>query len=247
MPNWNLIATPAGPDTALRVECRSEPGIRFEPVESVLARLRGKSLSHETSLCTEHDRILAGLGYRDYENYRARALWKRIRQRVLERDKHTCLKCNGKAEVVHHRSYSLVVLKGDDDEQLVSLCHGCHEVVEFDSTGARRNDTDKELELWSKCSITGYPAIKVDLRLKRPADPVGWKRMNWWQRTGWRAEYQYVLIKRKWPDNPCQAHCRAIFMAIQARTAESHWLDIPISSSRQPIRKGSQHEHSTIA
>lgn len=27
MPNWNLIATPAGPDTALRIECRSEPGM----------------------------------------------------------------------------------------------------------------------------------------------------------------------------------------------------------------------------
>lgn len=27
MPNWNLIATPAGSDTALRIECRREPGL----------------------------------------------------------------------------------------------------------------------------------------------------------------------------------------------------------------------------
>jgi len=182
--------------------------------------------------CQEWLAVRAGtlrrLGYKDYDNYRSRALWKRIRERILERDDRTCRRCKGEATVVHHRSYSEVVLKGEDDEQLVSLCEGCHEVVEFDDSGVRRSDTEKESILAQPCGRYDYPAIKVDLRLKSTAYPALWPRMNWWQRRGWFAAYQYVRVGRKWPNQvDILARYRATADAINNRGPTTRWQDVP--------------------
>jgi hypothetical protein len=40
--------------------------------------------------------ILSRLGYPSYENYRSRVLWKRIRERIRERDQNTCRRCDEK-------------------------------------------------------------------------------------------------------------------------------------------------------
>jgi len=189
---------------------------------------------------------LASLGYKSYENYLSRVLWKRIRKRVLERDRFTCKRCNGRAAIVHHRSYTLEVLKGENDEQLVSLCEGCHHVIEYDDDGQRRIDREKEAVLYKPCSRVDYPPIKVDLRLKYTSLPNAWNRMNWWQRTGWSAEHEYVRVDRKWPDNPnltaLMDRYKLVYESIRARTAETDWRAIasPVSQSEPSVDEAPQ-------
>lgn len=63
----------------------------------------------------------------EYQKYCASDEWKVIRDRVLERDSHTCQDCGKRAITVHHLSYRPEVMAGEDDSQLVSLCVPCHE------------------------------------------------------------------------------------------------------------------------
>ncbi|SAL06722.1 hypothetical protein AWB78_08211 [Caballeronia calidae] len=191
-----------------------------ESLEEVMARL-GASGPVESPL--------EKLGYSSYANYLSRALWKKIKKRVLVRDDHTCQRCFGSASVVHHRSYSEAVLKGEDDSQLASLCEGCHHVIEFDDDGSRRTDREKDEVLATKCLRVDFPAVKVDLRRKWPVLPTRWKRMNWWQRTGWISEHEYQRIGRTWPEGEFshdQNKLRSVLLAIRARTAESTWRDV---------------------
>lgn len=174
----------------------------------------------------ERDLLLSELGYSSYENYRSSALWKRIRSRVLDRDDHTCLRCFGQAEVVHHRTYSRAVLVGDDDEALVSLCDGCHHVVEFDDSGVRREHEDREIVLAMPSMQIDYPPVRVDLRLRNVNHPLEWDRMNWWQRTGWSHAYEHQRITRKWPDLPFLPMYAAIVDAITHRTHATTWRDV---------------------
>jgi 2-polyprenyl-6-methoxyphenol hydroxylase-like FAD-dependent oxidoreductase len=39
------------------------------------------------------------------QSYLQSALWRKIRRRVLKRDRNTCVRCGCKATQVHHRSY----------------------------------------------------------------------------------------------------------------------------------------------
>lgn len=79
----------------------------------------------------------------DYQLYLESALWKTIRQRVLDRDGNTCKRCGKGAQVVHHKSYDREVLDGFRDEALVSLCKRCHEEIEFtfDKNGGRAKNS----------------------------------------------------------------------------------------------------------
>lgn len=175
---------------------------------------------------------LTSLGYKSYENYLSRSLWKTIKKRVLARDRLTCKRCNGRAAIVHHRSYTLEVFKGEDDEQLVSVCEGCHHVIEFDDEGQRRISREKEAVLYQPCSRVDYPPIKVDLRLKSTPFPDDWERMNWWQRNGWHAEYQFVRVSRKWPNSTKLIdHYKQVFESIRDRTSNTDWRAVvsPVS------------------
>jgi hypothetical protein len=71
-----------------------------------------------------------------YEDYRRRKEWRRFNRRVLKRD-GGCAGAAGKATIVH-RSYGSDVMAGNNDEQLVSVCDGCHTVIHFDGSGAKR-------------------------------------------------------------------------------------------------------------
>lgn len=76
--------------------------------------------------------------YRDYLNS---DLWSTTRARVLDRDKHRCQACLGKAECVHHRSYKKKVMDGDSRalHWLISLCNACHKHIEFCDNGYKRS------------------------------------------------------------------------------------------------------------
>ncbi|WP_126223490.1 hypothetical protein [Burkholderia ambifaria] len=184
----------------------------------------------------DREAILLSMGYRDYDNYLSRALWKKIKQRVLERDDWTCRRCNGKAELVHHRSYSREVLEGLDDSMLAAVCDGCHHVVEFRDDGARRATVEKDEVLLTRAFDVQYPPVKVDLRRATKLMPSEWERLDWFQRTGWNAEYMYVYYTKRMTKGATagaaaervREHHRSLFEAVRSRTRESSWRDMPL-------------------
>jgi 5-methylcytosine-specific restriction endonuclease McrA len=99
--------------------------------------------------------------------------WKRIRRRVLKRDQQQCWRCGGQATLVHHRSYAPEVLAGNNNEQLASLCEGCHTVVHYDDSGAERPWPETERILVEK-----------------------WPRMTAVQRSAWQQEHSRIKFAR---------------------------------------------------
>ena len=75
---------------------------------------------------------LKELGFRTYSDYLSSDIWRTIRERIFSRDKGKCKVCSRKCHSVHHVTYNVVVMRGDDDTQLISVCRGCHKHVEFD-------------------------------------------------------------------------------------------------------------------
>jgi hypothetical protein len=62
-----------------------------------------------------------------YDAYLRSPEWSAIRDRILALDNHRCRVCGGTATAVHHRTYE--DYRTPRDEDLVSLCRGCHEAV----------------------------------------------------------------------------------------------------------------------
>lgn len=86
---------------------------------------------------------LARLGFGCYADYLASPLWKRIKQRVFERDKKICV-CGRPAHQVHHRQYEYRELSGESLFWLVSLCVRCHRKVSYNSYGNIREPHEGE-------------------------------------------------------------------------------------------------------
>jgi hypothetical protein len=138
----------------------------------------------------------------DYMKYLRRKLWKVIRARVLARDGGRCFRCKGRAEEVHHRSYALDVMEGRADEFLISLCRGCHDVVEFEDAGNRRSWAEKERVLNTPDAGTDIPEPTVTIRRGRDWQfdpPPEWKRMTIVRRWIWmrRSQQLYEEERRK--------------------------------------------------
>jgi hypothetical protein len=85
---------------------------------------------------TTRNENLKQIGFNDYSEYLASELWLGIRSKVLKKN-NRCKVCSRKAVVVHHRNYSVSVLLGKKLKPLVSLCRGCHDLIEFDG-GVKR-------------------------------------------------------------------------------------------------------------
>ena len=66
-----------------------------------------------------------------YNAYLRSPKWQRLRQLVLERDKHTCQAClTHRATQVHHQSYELFNRTGASAAfECVSVCDRCHEKI----------------------------------------------------------------------------------------------------------------------
>jgi hypothetical protein len=125
----------------------------------------------------------------DYAEYLKSPLWRKIKRRVLKRDGKACRRCGGKATRVHHRSYTDEVLAGNDDEQLASICEGCHNFIHFDDNGYKRNPEETDRFLMTPDESKAFPVPQVDLRLRWRKDPPGWDRMSAVQRQAWHGEY----------------------------------------------------------
>lgn len=133
----------------------------------------------------------------DYQNgYLQSKLWKKIRRRILKRDKRICVFCGAAAELVHHRNYERETLEGKSDNALVSLCTGCHSYIHFDDSGIRRTSEEADRILLEKNPPTQIPDPILDLRLRYPY-PKEWERLNGIQRKAWLMRNN-DLRRQKW-------------------------------------------------
>ncbi len=104
---------------------------------------------------------LLTMGYTDYGSYLKGELWSGIRKRAYATNGDRCKICKKAAEVIHHQSYELAVLKGEDLAPLKPLCHICHDLVEIDGDGKKRTFHQATLEYWRLC-----PADKPERKHK---------------------------------------------------------------------------------
>jgi len=133
--------------------------------------------------------------------------WAKIRRRVLKRDGKLCRRCGGKASQVHHRSYAEEVMQGKDDEQLASICEGCHHVITFDEVGVDRNPAETDCLLLQRYDGADFPIPKVDLRRgadERKQRPPQWGRMSAVERGAWTRDYhrrRYLRLLQQSPNS----------------------------------------------
>lgn len=144
----------------------------------------------------DKERVASLRGQQRYRDYLNSPLWRKISRRVLERDEHVCRCCTGTATQVHHRSYAEDVMRGENDEELASVCDGCHNYIEFDELGNERDPEETDRLLLAGRRDADYPAPKVDLRRSFPQKPLGWDRMSVVQRSLWHAEYERLRWRR---------------------------------------------------
>lgn len=131
------------------------------------------------------------------ELYLRRKLWKVIKARVLERDAHKCVRCGGKASIVHHRTYDQAVLDGLADEWLKSLCDGCHTVVHYDERGYWRSWQEAEHVLATPEICTDFPEPVVRLNQAWPVFPDNWQRMRVVQQSRWYERRHEILLNKR--------------------------------------------------
>jgi hypothetical protein len=82
---------------------------------------------------------IKGSGYSERTKLRLRILyhkylltdeWIRIRNTVLSRDKHKCVKCGSKSNLtVHHTDYIFIYQESRDLSLLITLCKECHKKI----------------------------------------------------------------------------------------------------------------------
>lgn len=80
----------------------------------------------------ERNKILFGIGFKDYDEYLKSDLWAEIRFKQLKA-MPDCLMCGETATQVHHLKYTEENLKGINAKCLSSICRRCHNKIEFSS------------------------------------------------------------------------------------------------------------------
>lgn len=105
-----------------------------------------KDFKRNTSYQKRND-ILNILGFRDYKSYLASDFWIEIRNKILG-TQTICLLCPSISETVHHLSYDVMTLKGEQSNRLVALCLQCHALIEFHPSGRKRSlrESNKDLK-----------------------------------------------------------------------------------------------------
>ncbi len=92
-------------------------------VPSVLSNVEGSARYAERS-CS-----LRSLGFKTYSEYLDSELWQSIRKRVFRDKGRKCFKCKKPASQIHHPSYAVDVMKGDNIEPLKPVCNKCHAAI----------------------------------------------------------------------------------------------------------------------
>jgi len=123
-----------------------------------------------------------------YQQYLKSARWRKIKRRILDRDKNICQCCGGHGTYVHHRNYSRETLMGEDDAKLATVCGGCHNLIHFDDNGVKRSVEEVDRLFLAGQYQKNIPEIDLDLRRKFCLPP-GYERMTAVQRKLWNEEY----------------------------------------------------------
>lgn len=74
---------------------------------------------------------LLTLGFENYKGYLKSNLWAEIKSRIMSKSNGKCACCGESAYTVHHVTYSVAVLAGKEDSQLIPVCKSCHYSIEF--------------------------------------------------------------------------------------------------------------------
>jgi len=85
-----------------------------------------------TKCFNKRDKWMKRLGFGTYQNYLRSNIWKEIRSKVLEKRRHKCHFCGGKANEVHHLRYTKPVLLAEGQYWmggLVATCRTCHQMI----------------------------------------------------------------------------------------------------------------------
>lgn len=101
-----------------------------------------------------------------YERYMRSSDWFAKRKLVLERDRHRCQTCHSTERLeVHHATYER--LGNEDLEDLITLCHDCHEAITC-TIRRRRYDNNH----WQPAAITesSSPKVHVVTRSDAPTE-----------------------------------------------------------------------------
>jgi hypothetical protein len=85
-----------------------------------------------------------------YAGYISRKIWKKKRERVLDKYEYQCQRCASQMEdlphclQVHHMEYTKENLVGSSLEGLLLLCKWCHNEIEFDTSGSKKKKRSLE-------------------------------------------------------------------------------------------------------
>jgi len=104
------------------------------------------------------------MGFRSYAQYLKSELWKEIKSRVVDKYSSQCTICNQFGHTVHHTSYDLSTMKGDDIQHLILLCSSCHFKEECTMSFLGKTKVHCE-DLWHKLSIRYCKLIDEKIRL----------------------------------------------------------------------------------
>lgn len=115
---------------------------------------------------SRNDRLKT-LGYETYGDYLKSPLWRSIRRTQFTKSP-ICEMCHSKAEVVHHKTYAVDVLRGKTLVGLASLCNACHERIEWDG------DIKRSLTATNTLLKQGTPKAQNGQSKQRRATKLQW-------------------------------------------------------------------------
>lgn len=118
------------------------------------------------------------MGFKDYSQYLTSKIWTATRRRVFADKGTQCIGCGIRADVVHHMTYSLATLRGEDITHLVPICNGCHTFVEY--VGSRKLEIH---EMQTVASVYLRVPMPPDIVEQKPKNPVAHKKKKRSHRT----------------------------------------------------------------
>ena len=86
----------------------------------------------------ERESVLWDMNYISYDDYKQSNLWDSIRRRVFELKGTKCCMCRNRANQIHHASYRMDVMTGQNIMPLFPICEYCHRRIEFNRDGTKR-------------------------------------------------------------------------------------------------------------
>lgn len=112
-----------------------------------------RKLRRENKQYLLRNKILIGMGYKNYKDYLESRLWIKTRLKVLTRDKFKCRICGNFGGNIHHLRYDRATLLGKSIKGMITLCGECHKYIEFED--------GKKLK-FGKVTAKYYKALKVN-------------------------------------------------------------------------------------